>query len=210
MMSPIPAAADTSSFQALAFQAVLAIARGGGEFMARQDVSALDIARVRMRLEGLQAYGTLCALLANGCLRLYSVVNAKDYVNDNAKKYALDAFYVFLVISVLSGSYTTVVFTLLALYSKTALGRGYDSQFLQFWAAAADLRESGFEAFLYCLVSFEVAFILSLFLRIEGGRRQRIVVALASAIAIFSFWRWSRIMMLAAKLLFPLGAQVEY
>lgn len=210
-----------STMLSTTYAVVTAIARGGGEFLASQDKSsALDISRVRMRLEGLQAYGTLCALLANGCLRLYSAVKddtKKGKIDDNdnttrmnqTTRFVLDAFYVLIAISVLSGSYTTVVFTLLALYSKTALGRGYDAQFLQFWAAAADLRESGFEAFLYSLVSFEIAFILSLFLKTEGKRR-KIVVTLASGMALFSFWRWSKIMILASKFLFPLRAEVDY
>ena len=192
--------------------AVLWIARGGGEFFAKKQASVIDISRVRMRLEGLMAYATLCALLANGCLRLYSAVKLPkrdQEMADKSKKTAYDAFYVFIVVSILSGSYTTVVFTLLALYSKTALGRGYDAKFLQFWAATAELRESGFEAFMYSLVCFELAFILSLFLRTEG-RRRTILVLLACAISIFSFSSWYRIMRLAATLLFPLRAEVEY
>jgi len=191
--------------------AALWIVRGGGEFFARK-ASSLDISRVRMRLEGLMAYATLCALLANGCLRLYSAVKLpkrEQEMADKTKRTAYDAFYLFIVISILSGSYTTVVFTLLALYSKTALGRGYDAQFLEFWAATAGLRESGFEAFLYSLVCFELAFILSLFLRTEG-RRRKILVLLACTISLFSFSNWYRIMRLAAQFLFPLRAEIEY
>ena len=184
----------------------------GGEFFAKHADSVLDISRVRMRLEGLSSYATLCALLANGCLRLYSAVKLpkrEQELADKTKRRAYDAFYLFIVVSILSGSYTTVVYTLLALYSKTALGRGYDNQFLQFWAATAGLRESGLEAFIASLVCFELAFILSLFLRTEGTRR-KILVVLACAISVFSFWRWGEIMRLAAKFLFPLRAEVEY
>lgn len=190
----------------------LALAHRGGEIFAKHADSALDIGRVRMRLEGLSAYATLCALLANGCLRLYSAVKVpkrEEEKADKLKKRAYDAFYLFIVISILSGSYTTVVFTLLALFSKTALGRGYDAQFLNFWAATAGLRESGLESFLASLVCFELAFILSLFLRTEGERR-KILVVLACLIALFSFSRWIKIMQLASSLLFPLRAEIEY
>ena len=50
------------------------------------------IGRVRMRLEGLQSYGTLAALLANGCLRLYSCVNEKDAADCRYKAIAFNYF----------------------------------------------------------------------------------------------------------------------
>jgi hypothetical protein len=203
----------------------------GGELFARQQTEQLDISRVRMRLEGLQAYGTLCALLANGCLRLYSSVSdppgrkkirPSEDGQDNhdgdsdvtpskklRKRLALDGFFLCVVLSVLSGSYTTVVFTLLPLYSKMALGRGYDRQFLEFWASTANIRQTGFTAFIFSLVSFEAAFVLSLYIRLRG-RRKKMLVAIASIICIVSFWEWSKIMHLASKYLFTLRAEVEY
>jgi hypothetical protein len=119
----------------------------GGELFARQHTEHLDIGRIRMRLEGLQAYGTLCALLANGCLRLYSSIsvptksergdidsssddppteaangddtnNTQRFTKKLRKRLAYDGFFLCVVLSVLSGSYTTVVFTLVPLYSK--------------------------------------------------------------------------------------------
>lgn len=128
-----------------------------------------------MRLEGLVSYATLSALLANGCLRLYSSVKTQDDKKmSSVKQYrTYDAFYLFIIISVLLGSYTTVVFTLLALFSKTALGRGYDRESLEFWTATSTgLRESGLEAFLASLVCFELAFILSLYLKTRGNDKE--------------------------------------
>ena len=183
----------------------------GGEIFAKHADSVLDISRVRMRLEGLASYATLCALLANGCLRLYSSVKTQDDEKTSSVKQnrAYDAFYLFIVISILSGSYTTVVFTLLALFSKTALGRGYDRQFLEFWAATTGLRESGLEAFLASLVCFEFAFILSLYLKTRGKRR-RILVLVACCLAAYSFSRWIQIMRLVSTLLFPIRAEIDY
>ena len=219
----------TSFLQSVALPVVLSVARGGAElFRPRHQASGplLDMARVRLRLEGLQAYATLCALLTNGCLRLYSSVPVPPLSASSSSKpkeasqkkhtsrhsihtLALDAFLLCIVISVLFGSYTTIVFTLLALYSKTALGRGYDQQFLDFFAATANLRESGFQSFLYSLVSFELAFILSLFLKFEGNRRKKLVLV-ACFISAGSVWRWSNIMHLATVFLFPLKAEIQY
>jgi len=194
-MSMVSSTTTPSFLQSVALPVVLSVARGGGAaelFRPRHSSGGplLDMARVRLRLEGLQAYATLCALLTN-CLRLYSSVPVPPPLSSSQQKedasknnehtsrhrihtLALDAFLLCIVISVLFGSYTTLVFTLLALYSKTALGRGYDQQFLDFFAATANLRESGFQSFLYSLVSFELAFILSLFLKFEGNRRKKL------------------------------------
>jgi hypothetical protein len=219
--SPLPDDFATADWKSLLLTTVIR----GGELFARQQSERLDINRVRMRLEGLQAYGTLCALLANGCLRLYSSVSDtsrgstetvdndspnKAQSSKNIRKHlALDGFFLCVVLSVLSGSYTTVVFTLLPLYSKMALGRGYDAQFLQFWASTAGIRETGFTAFLLSLVSFEVAFVLSLYLRLRG-RRKRMLVLIATIICAVSFWEWTRVMQLASIYLFTLRAETEY
>lgn len=198
----------SSSINDIAITAALSIARGGAEFFTGRS-SAIDISRVRMRLEGLQAYGTLCALLVNACLRLYSSTKPPKKETDRKCRLALDAFLLCIVVSVLFGSYTTIVFTLLALYSKTALGRGYDAQFLEFWAATAEIRGSGIDSFMYSLVSFEMAFILSLFLRFHGARRKMLVTT-ACIISALSARRWSSIMVLASNFLFPLRAEVNY
>ena len=187
------------------------MARGGVELFAKNHASKLDIGRVRMRLEGLTTYATITALLTNGCLRLYSSIRPpkEESEMDKVSKIVLDAFFLCVIVSVLFGSYTTIVFGLLSLYSKTALGRGYDAEFLEFWAASADIRESGFEAFLCSLVSFELAFVLSVFLRFDG-RRRKMLLLVAILITSFSFRRWATIMHLAVKYLFPLRAEVQY
>lgn len=206
------AASSTTKWLIAASAVDLLIMRGGEVFAPpTSGTTALDIGRVRMRLEGLQSYGTLAALLANGCLRLYSCVNEKDAADCRYKAVAFNLFLLAVVISILSGAYTTVVFTLLPLYCKTALGRGYDAQFLQFWAATAALRETGLEAFLVSLISFEIAFCLSLFVRLAAGsRRQVVLVALAAVLCAASVWEWTAVMRLAAQYLFPIRAEVEY
>lgn len=162
----------------------------------------LDIGRVKMRLEGFQAYGTVCALLMNATLRLWSSV--AQPANDASKitQQAFDVFLVCVIISVLFGSYTTIVFTMISLYSKQALGRGLDSSFLAFYEATHVIRDSGFRAFLYSLVSFQWAFVLSLFLKLGGQPRQKWMVGAAIAISCLAGWRWLTVMKLASDLIY--------
>ena len=201
------------SIDSTSSQQKIAIAAGGAAA-----ATGLDISRVRMRLEGFQAYGTLCALMVNACLRLYSSVKIPHNNKEGdttapwtLSNVAMDVFLLSVIVSVLFGSYGTIAFSLMALFSKTALARGRDAQFLEFFAATADIRQTGFESFVLCLVSFETAFILSLFLRFQGQRRRRnLFVTLACVISCMSVWRWSSIMRLAGEYLFPLRAEVSY
>ncbi|CAJ1948443.1 unnamed protein product [Cylindrotheca closterium] len=207
----------------------------------------LDLTRVQMRLEGLQVYATLAALLTNACLQLYVNVKEPEEETDDddddgdgtmvngtmttteekeqrklarkrrqrRRNWSVDAFYLCTVVSILSGSYTTVVFGLLSILSKTALGRGLDASFIEFWAESAGIRNSGLESFLMALVSFEVAFLLSLMTKFSfknprKRRRQNVLVGIGTLILLISMRRWTKLLYLASKLLFPMWAEVEY
>lgn len=182
----------------------------------------LDMSRVGMRLEGIQVYATLAALLTNACLELYSNIRIpedekEETTSSTAEKqkkrrkhnWAIEAFLLCTAVSVLFGSYTTIVFGLFSILSKTALGRGLDIEFLEFWAQSASIRNSGFESFLCSLICFELSFVLSLFLKFKGRRRQYLVT-LATVIFLLSVRRWTSLLHLASKLLFPLYAEAEY
>lgn len=174
------------------------------EFFTGAGSKVMDISRVKMRLEGLMVYGTISALLMNASLRLASLTpRNQKALGQNATKYevmAMDAFTLCTIVSVLSGSYTTVIFSMLALYSKRALGQGLDSRFLEFFAATEDLRESGFRSFIYSLISFETALLLSLYLNHKGKRRWT-MVGFAFVISAISLLRWTGVMRLAGKIL---------
>jgi hypothetical protein len=194
----------------------------GGELFARQHTEQLDIGQVRMRLEeeGLQAYG---ALLANGCIRLYSSVSApsekrEDDDKDNTtaatsnkklrKRLAYDGFFLFVVFSVLSGSYTTVVFTLLPLYSKTRLGPRLRPTI--FAILGCHSVHSGDGLYGVSVQSGAIRTSLCLVLvHTDPGRRKRMLVTPANIICAASFWEWTKVVKLASQFLFPSGAEAN-
>jgi len=133
--------------------------------------------RATLRLDGLSAYGMVAALLLNAALRVYVIIpkEVKDikYIDPNdvsaIKTTRIENIITIVasfsnVICILSAVYTTLVFGLIAIYSKTALGLGLDSQFVSFFSATSFLRDSGFRAFISALVSFQISFISSVFL----------------------------------------------
>jgi hypothetical protein len=209
MMAVGPIASKLAT--SVALPVALSLVGGGGFFGGATPpanaahfftAGVFDIGRVKMRLEGFQAYGTICALLMNACLQLFSPVRHPKEEDTPFNKRAFDVFTLCVIASVLYGSYTTIVFTMISLYSKQALGRGLDPSFLEFYEATQVFRDSGFRSFLYSLVSFQGAFVLSLFLKLKGEQRQKWMVAIASLVAFVSFWRWSTVMALASKLIY--------
>ena len=167
--------------------------------------AALDLTRVKTRLEGLSSYGVVTALIMNAGLRLYSstpkqLEEGKQKQLENAAKIM---FCFSVVTSIVAGAYTSVVFSLLGLYAKTALGLGMDEPYLQFMEKTACYRQYAFDSFVVSLVTFEVALTTSLFINYRGSNKTR---WLASGISLLflcvSYFHWSSIMSIARDVLF--------
>jgi hypothetical protein len=192
-----------------------------GDTAATVPAVVLQMDRVRIRLDGLSCYGVICSLLMNAALRLYSATPKKL---DNHQKTAANPdetgkqkqkqlssftrtdiikiiFMVSTVISISAGSYTTVVFTLLGLYAKTAIGLGRDAPFLEFFELTAIYRKLAFDAFVVSLVAFQMSFVTSLYLNYDKKLRWW-SSGLASVLALFCFWQWWMIIKIASRLLF--------
>jgi hypothetical protein len=139
--------------------------------------------------------------MLNGSLRLLSGTPKnleKDKPTENVVKVV---FCASTFLSVLSSVYTTVVFSLLGLYCKTALGLSQDSQYVEFMDATAAERRYAFDAFLWSLGAFQTSFVSSLFLNYQGALRWWSAGA-SSLLVAWSFRHWMNIMKLARHLIF--------
>jgi hypothetical protein len=174
----------------------------------------LDLARTTIRLESINSYSIVAALLLQATLKLYSDT-PKDLIEDNDDKDEDEdgnkynkrdnlvkiLFVTSAGLSIICGAYTTVVFSLLGLYSKSALGMGLDDSFLRFYAATAIVRKRAFDSFLMALMSFEFCFALSLLLNYDGKTKWW-SVSIATILAIWSWRHWQEIIDIAGTLLF--------
>lgn len=176
---------------------VLVALRGGG--LVQEE--SLNVARAAVRVEGIDTYSILAALLLQAALKLYSTT-PKDLESsvDKKEKFQKFLFIFSSTLSMICGAYTTVIFSLLCLYSKTALGLGKDSAFVDFFTATAAVQKKAFISFLVSLVSFEVCFITSLSLKYEG-RLRSLCVIVASIIITLSWIHWQMIVSTASRLL---------
>ena len=189
------AAAPSSAVIPAAATSLLMIVRGGTAN------TAFVLGRTKLRLEGLHQYGVVTALLMNAALRLFSStpkkLNNDDSFEDKVKMF----FTAFVATTVVFSAYTVIVFSLLGLYSKRALGLGQDAAFVEFFQATSVIRESGFTSFLLALLAFKSSFVLSLWLNFEGKMRWWLS-GIVLGVDLAGWWAWSTIMTLANKILF--------
>jgi len=168
--------------------------RGGGEI--------LDLTRARVGLESLDSYSVITTLLLNVSLSLF--LSTPKKLDDNRPSYENWAKIIFAIavsMSVVFGGYSVLVFSLIGLYAKRALGFGKDEAFLQFIAATQGTRVGGFNSFLASLLLLKTSFILSVFINYEGKLRWWLA-GLIIALDLIGWWKWSTIYVAARELVF--------
>jgi hypothetical protein len=146
------------------------------------DSAQLD--RVRIRLDGLATYVMVSALLVGGILGVF-FNTPKAFAAGRVLENAVTAvFLATSAASLVSSVYVTLAFSLVSLYSKTALGLGKDGQYAEFLDATRKERNYAYDAFLLSLVSFQASFVMSLFLAVQGPARWAVAGAAALLMAL--------------------------
>lgn len=167
-----------------------------------QPTKAIDLTRFRLRLDGLHTYSVITTLLLNGALRLFTGTPKKWQDGQPIKNAVKLCFSVATILSVLAGSYTTIVFSLLGLYAKRALGRGLDDACWQFFQQSQPIREVAYDACLVSLVSFQAAFCLSVYLNNDSKHGLDWKLGLGAGVLAWAcWWHWSTIYILAKTVL---------
>ena len=119
------------------------------------DFTAEDVERMNMRLDGLEAYILVGALVSTTS---FNDVLGSDFLTANG---SLPYFcrYVTLIVSAmvtLLGLYATIIFASTILYGKTAMGLNRDRMFMHFMDKTRGQRIRGFNALAACIVLFGV------------------------------------------------------
>lgn len=164
---------------------------------------ALDWNRVRLRLEGLSAYTVVSALLVNASLRLFTATPKKlEYGADQRDNNRAKIFFAAsMVISIMAGLHTTVVFSFFSVYSKTALGLGKDGAYREFLRVTQAARHRAYDSFVLSLVAFQCSLVSSLFLTYNGAARWW-AAGLAGVAVLVSTWHCSGVLAAASRLIF--------
>mmetsp|Transcript_27346 Transcript_27346/g.40430 ORF Transcript_27346/g.40430 Transcript_27346/m.40430 type:complete len:237 (-) Transcript_27346:298-1008(-) len=170
---------------------------------------AFDIARARIRLEGLSSYALIAALLMNMALRLYGSIPKKmNLTAGDTKNYKLENAVamlcsIFAIICIVMGMTTTIIFSFLGLYSKTALGMGNDAGFVEFFSATAEMRRVGFQSMCACIICLKGSLVTSTLLDFrDQGKFRYVMFSLSLVLSVLSWMAWNSIVKLAGGILF--------
>mmetsp|Transcript_4077 Transcript_4077/g.5324 ORF Transcript_4077/g.5324 Transcript_4077/m.5324 type:complete len:221 (+) Transcript_4077:59-721(+) len=154
------------------FSTVTAMSMRGGAATESVVEATLNLQSAKLRIDALSSYAVIAALLLNIALRLYAAVpkQIKDHnqIDHKVENVATIAFTLFCIACIISGFNTTIIFSLLGLYSKTALGLGKDAVFLEFLEVTSKMRQFGFRSMVCSLISLKFSFVFSFFLNFKG------------------------------------------
>mmetsp|Transcript_20965 Transcript_20965/g.31971 ORF Transcript_20965/g.31971 Transcript_20965/m.31971 type:complete len:252 (-) Transcript_20965:281-1036(-) len=134
---------------------------------------ALDMSTEGFRMEAIGGYAVIASLTLGVCFDLLTSTNLQSKTSKIDNIVGL-IFTGLVATSIVCGAFTSVLFTLLTLYSNTALGFGGaegSAKYLAFMKATAKFRLQGFYTFLVAIYSFLLSFACSLFLRLEDRPR---------------------------------------
>jgi hypothetical protein len=151
----------------------LAPLRGGA---AAAVSSALDMSKESQNIAVLSSYGVVTVLILNSALRLYTSTNFKRDPSKKNDWILRSLFSIFSGVCVISGAFTGIMFQLLGIYSKSALGMGNVEGYKAFQAATAPYATLGFRTFLICLSSFVGTFLINFYnmTKEDGGLGKKI------------------------------------
>lgn len=122
------------------------------------------ITRLSLRLDGMDDWGLLAALVTGFAMQLMSSVSAPDFAGSDLWVPPV-LFVVFGMVATVSAFYAMMVFGLCNLYGRTALGLQKDDGYLRFITATAAYRENAFVALLTSIASIIATLSFMLFLK---------------------------------------------
>lgn len=145
----------------------LLLLRGGGSIHEASTAAlALNLGREGWKLQSMGTYSTITALVMNASLRLYTsqkFTTPPRHENARLVRILESIFTASTVLCIVSGTFTAVLFNILGIYSKEALGMGNEVGYAAFTKATALYRKWGFRAFLTTCLCFVTTFLTSVY-----------------------------------------------
>lgn len=161
----------------------------------------LDLERVSLRLDGLESYSVIASILLWAVLHVYQSCERKSKCARGVERIAQYVHATSSTLSILFGMYVITVFSLFSLYAKMALGRGADDVYLDLMQKTGAVRYMGFKAFMWSLITFEIALVANFFLSFKGKARWIFSTACAAGTWI-CYGEWQTIIACASEYIF--------
>jgi len=134
-----------------------------------------SIGAAKLRIDGIHAYVFISILILNASLRLFTSTPIDLRPEKENSKLASFAFVLTIGFTFFGSIYSSTVFSLIELYTRTALGFGFDdgTKFNAFLTATQNYRLIGFWCFVSSLVSLLLSFPLSFYIRTHVDKKQK-------------------------------------
>jgi len=159
-----PARTISTALNVVSPMDVTAILRGGAAAVAK--TGAVSLSREGLKLQSMAQYSTITALVMNASLRLFTSQKFNIQVDADGKRPRMicvleSIFTASTTLCIVCGTFTAVLFNILGIYSKEALGVGCEEGYVAFQHATAIYRKWGFRTFLLTCLSFVTSFLIS-------------------------------------------------
>lgn len=193
--------------QLQALPSVMTNSMAAGCFL-RGGAEVLNLAQESYHMQSLATYSTVTALIMNAALRLYSSTkfpSKKDAKMKKVMNYMYSVFLFTTALCIISGTFTAVLFNILGLYRKSALGSGNHEGYLAFKLATHSYSRLGFRSFLTTCCSFIGSFILSLSARVaenDDFKPDMCILVAASALTLISAFKIKAVINLATSFIY--------
>lgn len=123
-----------------------------------------QMTRISLRLDGMESYSVLGALISGFSLQLISSITMDDFGHPFSYFFAV-LFVLFGTLTTLSALYATIIFALCSLHGKAGIGMNKDAGYLKYITSTAAYRESAFIALMSCFVGVLATLLCMLFMR---------------------------------------------
>mmetsp|Transcript_40909 Transcript_40909/g.85952 ORF Transcript_40909/g.85952 Transcript_40909/m.85952 type:complete len:236 (+) Transcript_40909:123-830(+) len=187
------------------FPNVVSAIRGG-------DNAGIDFDRSVVRLDAIGAYPVVAAIMMGAMLNIgMETPKVIEKIPGGADKHTIFKirvkntvtclFSIFIAVSIAAASYSLVIFTLVVIYSKTAIGMELDECYLNFLDATSVLRVRAFRSFICSMIGYIFSLACSMFLKEKGIIRWIMTIPTLFA-SIIGLIHYKFIMDLASELIY--------
>jgi hypothetical protein len=147
-------------------------------------------------------------LILNASLRLYTSQKFEVKGDANGERprvlHLLESiFNASSTLCILCGLFTAVLFNVLGIYSRAALGLGHDTGYVTFQTMTAIYRKWGFRTFLITCLSFVISFLASVFEKTSNEDRLGQAIVVSSIIlAFFGVFHIHAVLRIASEVIY--------
>mmetsp|Transcript_26019 Transcript_26019/g.38452 ORF Transcript_26019/g.38452 Transcript_26019/m.38452 type:complete len:226 (+) Transcript_26019:32-709(+) len=166
--------------------------------------STMDLDRAMFRGDSMKIYAIITSLILGSCIGILSL-NASLSLEEKGSIFHEAVEVILLIlqgIAIIASAYTTVIFTLMALYHATALGMGGDECLMEFEDKAKGHRMRAFQTFMISIYSLMLSFIPFSYLYAGSSTHGMIVLVCVATLVFLAFRDFWKVIAIAKTAIF--------